>query len=145
MNKSVLRRARAWLCCALLAACMSAMAGERGKGRDFPELSMQITFEVREILMRHGMPLGHEGENPWFSVTPLLNFVGVGEVYYLLYLDSMHEVPQAARMEIVEYCMRLHESVGGGEYMRLQMRATPRQRALLRSRPAFELVLSDMR
>ena len=145
MNQSVLRRGRVWLCCVLLAASTSAMAGERGRAGDFPELSMQIAFEVREILMRHGMPLSQDGEDPWFSVQPLLNFVGVGEVSYLLYLDRMNEVPLAARMEIVEYCMRLHEAVGGREYIRLQMRATPRQRALLRSKPDFELVLNDVR
>lgn len=145
MNRSVLLRGRVWLCCALVAVCLPAMAGERGKAGDFPELSMQIDFEVREIMMRHGLPLSHEGDNPWFSVTPLLNFVGVGEVSYLLYLDRMNEVPMAARMEIVEYCMQLHQAVGGREYIRLQMRATPRQRALLRSKPDFELVLNDVR
>ncbi|MDX5363535.1 MAG: hypothetical protein LPJ91_05210 [Pseudazoarcus pumilus] len=145
MKQTVLRWGRIWLCCALFAACLPAMGGERGKAGQFPELSMQIAFDVREIMIRHGMPLSHEGEDPWFSVQPMLNFVGVGEVSYLLYLDRMNEVPMAARMEIVEYCMRLHESVGGREYIRLQMRATPRQQALLRPKPDFELVLNDVR
>ncbi len=145
MKQSVLRRGHVWLCCALLVVCMPTMAGEREEARAFPELSMRIAYEVREILMRHGMPLSHDGEDPWFSVQPLLNFVGVGEVSYLLYLDRMNEVPLAARMEIVEYCMRLHEAMGGHEYIRLQMRATPRQRTLLPPKPDFELVLNDVR
>lgn len=141
----MLRRLRAGLCCALFAVCLPAAAGAPGERPVHRELSERIAFDVREIMLRHGMVVSHEGEDPWFSVAPLLNFIGVGEVYYLLYLDRMHEVPLAARMEIVEYCMRLHDSLGGGEYIRLQMRATPRQRALLRSKPEFELVLSDVR
>lgn len=141
----LLRCLRAGLCCALFAVCLPLAAGVPGERQEHRELSAQIMFDVGEILIRHGMPVSHEGENPWFSVAPLLNFVGVGEVYYLLYLDRMNEVPLGARMEIVEYCMRLHASMGGGEYIRLQMRATPRQRALLRPKPDFELVLNDAR
>jgi hypothetical protein len=57
----------------------------------------------------------------------------------------MHEVPLAARVEIIEYCIKLHEARGRYDYMRLQMRASPRQATLMRPKPEFELVLSDAR
>jgi len=141
----LLRRLRACLCGALLAAWLPAVAGTHGDGPASPELSDRIESDVRQILARHGLPLAEQGDNPWFAVRPVLSFVGVGEVSYLLYLDRMDEVPLAARAEIVEYCMRLHESMGRGEYIRLQMRATPRQRTLFPPQPDFELVLSDVR
>lgn len=146
MDQSVmLRRLRKGLCCALLTVCLPAVAGVQGERPAQPELSERIALDVREILIRHGMPLAQEGDNPWFSVKPMLNFVGVGEVSYLLYVDRMHEVPLAARMEIVEYCVRLHEAGGRHEFMRLQMRASPRQATLLRPKPEFELVLGEAR
>ena len=146
MDRSILlRRWRAWMCCALLAACLPAAAGTHGDRPASPELSERIAFDVREILVRHGLPLAQDGDNPWFSVKPMLNFVGVGEVSYLLYVDRMHEVPLAARMEIIEYCLKLHEARGRYDHLRLQMRPTPRQATLLRPRPEFELVLGDGR
>lgn len=137
---------RVWLCSALLAVSLPALAGVYGDQRPiWPMLSDRIEHDVREIMIRHGMPLSHEGEDPWFSVRPVLNLVGVGEVSYLMYLDRMNEVPLAARIEIIEYCMRLHETRGRHDYMRLQMRAAPRQTTLLRPKPEFELVLGDAR
>lgn len=138
---------RVWLCSALLVVSLPAAAGMYGARppAPLPMLSERIEHDVREIMMRHGMPLSQEGEDPWFSVRTVLNLVGVGEVSYLLYLDRMNEVPLAARIEIIEYCMRLHEARGRNEYMRLQMRTTPRQQTLMRPKPEFELVLGDSR
>lgn len=137
------RSLRTLVVCVMLGMAASAAFGWQADRSPPRPMSERITHEVREILIRHGMPIEHEGDNPWFSMITVLDLIGTGEQSFLLYLDRVDEVPLAARVEIIEYCMRLHEASGRHQYLRLQMRSTPRQATLLRARPDFELVFND--
>jgi hypothetical protein len=106
-------------------------------------LSERIEQDVGGVLGRHGLTDAESGARPWFTLHTALDLVGFGGVFYLLELHRVGEVPLAARMEIIEYCMRLHAE-GGVSYLRLQMREGPRVASLFPPRPAFEMVIGSL-
>lgn len=145
LKKGMLSRLCAWITCALLAGFVpvsGAQMADRDERSAFFSAPERIAFDIREILIRNDMPISHEGENPWLEITPKLDLIGTGDVLYLLSVNRMEEIPLAARMEIIEYCMRLHKKREWSNYLRLQMRSSPRQTGLLLPKPDFELVLS---
>lgn len=47
-------------------------------------------------------------------------------------------------MKIIEYCMKLHESRGRRETIRLEMRTEPFKPGFFKPKPYFELILNNM-
>ena len=143
MSTRFMRRlACATTLCAMLAALATApaAAGQPPSGTD---LSERIDRDIGAVLGRHGLVFDDSELGSWFTLRIGVDLVGIGEVFYLLELHRVDEVPLAARMEIIEYCMRLHAE-RGVPFLRLQMRAGPRQATLLPPRPAFEMAVGSL-
>lgn len=83
-------------------------------GYPYPELIDRIAPEVREILIKHGMAVRHDRENGWFywSARP-------GK--YTIIFFRADEIPQAAKLETIRYCMDLYEERGRKERFRIKM------------------------
>ena len=83
-------------------------------GHPYPDLLPHIAHEVREILMKNGMPVRHDGESPWskFSGVP-------GD--YTIYFYLADEIPQAAQLDTIRLCMDLYEQRERKERFRIEM------------------------
>jgi hypothetical protein len=114
-----------------------------GPGQPGETLSERVERDIAAVLGRHGLAAGDSAANPWLTLRTGIDLVGIGEVFYLLELHRIDEVPLAARVEIIEYCMRLHDEAGV-PYLRLQMRPGPREATLLPPRPAFEMAVGSL-
>ncbi len=144
MDTGNLRRlACATALCAALAVLATAPVAAAGQPSSGTDLSERIDQDIGAVLGRHGLGLEESGVNSWFTLRTGVDLVGIGEVFYLLELHRVDEVPMAARMEIIEYCMRLHAE-HGVPFLRLQMRSGPRQATLLPPRPAFEMAIGSL-
>lgn len=135
-----LMKSSAILLLAFMWLSMDAFAGKH----PYQELTDHLARDVREILIKHGMPVRHDRGNPWFSLSAGTDAWIGGKPAYALYLYETHEVPQAAQVEIIEYCMKLHESRGRRETIRLQMRTEARAPGLFKPKPYFALILNNM-
>jgi hypothetical protein len=106
-------------------------------GYPYPELINRINPEVREILITHGMAVRHDRENPWVY--------GMGRPgKYTIIFFRADEIPQAAKLETIRYCMDLYEERGRKERFRIKMyRETITERNKLFSgvKPFFELTI----
>lgn len=129
------------LCAAL--ALLSAMPVAAGQPSSGPDLSERIDQDIGAVLGRHGLLADESTLGSWFTLRTGVDLVGIGEVFYLLELHRVDEVPLPARMEIIEYCMRLHAE-HGVPFLRLQMRSGPRQTTLLPPRPTFEMAFGSL-
>lgn len=133
---------RAGVLCVALALFTPVPASAAGASPS-AMLSERIEQDIGAVLGRHGLTDAGSGASPWFTLRTGLDPVGFGGVFYLLDLHRMDEVPLAARMEIIEYCMRLHAE-RGVPYVRLQMREGPRTASLFPPRPDFEMVIGSL-
>lgn len=97
----------------LLMGMLCPLEAHAGKG-PYPELIDQITDDVVDILIKHGMPLRHGRENPWFW-----HASSTGN-YTLLFYQA-DEIPQEAVLEIIQYCMNLYEKTGRSNKFRVLM------------------------
>lgn len=84
-----------------------------GKGA-YPELRDQIVDDVKNILIKHGMPVRHDRENPWFW-----HASSAGN--HKLSFYQADEVPQEAIIEVIRYCMNLYEKRGRSEKFKILM------------------------
>lgn len=144
MSTRFMRRfVRATALCAALAILAAAPVAVAGQPPSATDLSERIDRDIGAVLGRHGLGLDESGVKSWFTLRTGVDLVGIGEVFYLLELHRVDEVPLAARLEIIEYCMRLHAE-HGVPFLRLQMRSGPRQATLFPPRPTFEMAVGSL-
>lgn len=80
----------------------------------YPELLPHIAHEVREILIKHGLPVKHDRENGWSY------FEGIPG-RYTIYFYQADKIPQAAKIDTIRFCMDLYEEGGRKELFRIKM------------------------
>lgn len=73
-----------------------------------------IVYETVEILKRHGMPVAHDRELPWFYIS------GIPGSYTLSFYQA-DEIPQQAVLDSVKLCMEVYEQRGRKERFRIVM------------------------
>ncbi len=96
---------------------MQAQAGVHA----FRELEPKIAHDVRTILMKHGMPIRYDRGNEWFKISSgSTQWIG-GNPSFGLYFYRANEIPLAAKMEIIEYCMKLYEETDRQYEIRILM------------------------
>jgi len=80
----------------------------------YAELGPRLSHDIIEILKRHGMPVQHDREIPWYSIS------GIPEKY-TMYFSQADEIPLAAKVETIKYLMELYDERGRSEQYRLLM------------------------
>ena len=111
----------------------SAQAGKY----PYPELLPSISYEVVEILRKYGMPVQHEREDPWLKVDGIPG-------NYAIYFYQADEIPQAAKIETIKFCMDLYEKGGKKENFTIVMYQEKFEASLglfSRLKPFFKLTL----
>lgn len=82
-----------------------------GKGA-YPDPINQIVDDVKNILIKHGMPVRHDRENAWFKHAASTD-------NYKLSFYKADEVPQEAIIEVIRYCMNHYEKNGRSEKFKI--------------------------
>ena len=121
-----------------LGGALTAMAGKH----PYQPLGKEIGYTVIEILKKHGMPVYHDRENSWFYTSSGSDSWIGGNPSFGLHFYKGQEIPLEAQLEIIQYCMKLHESRGRKEIIRIEMRSQPFKPELFRPKPYFELTLN---
>lgn len=80
----------------------------------YAEFKDTVGYETVEILKRHGMPVAHDREDPWFHISGIPGS-------YTIQLNRSDEIPQAAVLDIVKLCMDFYEQRGRKERFRIVM------------------------
>jgi hypothetical protein len=93
-----------------LAIVPTAMAGIY----PYAEFKDTVSYEAKEILKKHGMPVAHDRESPWFAISGVPGS-------YTIWLYQSDEIPQPAVLEIVKLCMDFYEQRGRKERFRIVM------------------------
>lgn len=92
----------------LLVSSISFLQPAQAGKYPYPELLPSIAHEVREILIKHGMDVKQDRENPWPK------FDGIfGD--FTIYFYQADEIPQAAKIDTIQFCMDLYEKGGKKE------------------------------
>jgi hypothetical protein len=125
---------------AILAMMAFAPPAYPGK-HPYPELTHELAKGVRDILIRHGMPVRHDRGNPWLSLAAGADAWIGGAPKYTVYFDQTDEIPRAAQLEVIDFLMTLHASRGRRETIRLEMRRGVRTHTISMPKPDFELTL----
>ena len=113
-----------------------AVQAQAGKG-NYPGLVDKISYDVREILIKHGMSVRHDRENGWF-------YQSGSTGSYTISFFKADEIPLAAKLETIQYCMELYEEKKRKERFRIKMyRETLKEENRLFSgvKPFFELTI----
>lgn len=123
---------------ALLGPSVEAFAGKH----PYQELTDKFGHDIREILIKHGMPVRHDRGNPWFGLSAGTDAWIGGNPAYTIFLYQADEIPKEAKLEIIDYCIKLHESRGRKEFISIEMRLEERKHGLFKTRPYFDLNLN---
>lgn len=91
-----------WMFCSL--GVLSPVHVHAGKG-PYPVPMDKISADIVDILIKHGMPVKHDREDPWLKLA-----ASTGN--YKISFYQAEEVPQEAIIEVVRYCMNLYEKGG---------------------------------
>lgn len=83
-------------------------------GTGYPELSLRITHEIVEILIKNGVPARHDRNIPWAGISAVPG-------KYTINFYQTDEIPLAAQMETIEFFMNLYEERDRKERFRLKM------------------------
>jgi hypothetical protein len=110
----------------------------------YAEFKDTVSYETVEILKRHGMPVAHDREDPWFHISGIPGS-------YTIQLNRSDEIPQAAVLDIVKLCMDFYEQRGRKERFRIVMYRESHEEwrkslflgigALAGIKPYFELII----
>ena len=134
---------RAWQAILLMAIFFMSSVSFAGK-HPHREFGMQLSKQVKSILRKHNMPVYDDRENKWFKIASGSDRWIGGNPSYGLYFYEAHEIPIAAQLEIIEYCMKIHELRGRKEVIRIQMRTEPYIIQSREPKPYFEMILNCM-
>lgn len=99
----------------LLALTLLTMAQPAAAGK-YPYARFQDTvdYETIEILKKHGMPVTHDRELPWFYISGIPGS-------YTLKFHQADEIPQQAVLDIVKLCMDFYMQRGRKERFHVVM------------------------
>ncbi|MFP4517723.1 MAG: hypothetical protein ACLFNV_13095 [Desulfovibrionales bacterium] len=125
---------------AFMGLIMPSFAGKH----PYQELTDKIVDDIKIILRKHDLPVYHNKENRWLKYSAGTDSWIGGSPAYGLYLYEAYAIPLEAQMEIIEYLVKLHESRGRRETIRLQMRMEAFKPGLFKANPYFEMILNDM-
>ncbi len=103
----------------------------------YPDLIDRITYEIIEILKKHGLPVERNKDNPWIACSAVPG-------KYTIYYSQADEIPYAAKIETILYFMKIYEERGRVERFRLKMyRETEAEQRRLFSgiEPYFEMTI----
>ncbi|WP_322520827.1 hypothetical protein SR882_08535 [Guyparkeria halophila] len=122
----------------------TAMAGKY----PYAEFKDTVDYEALEILKKHGVPVAHDRESPWFAISGVPGS-------YTIWLYQSDEIPQPAVLEIVNLCMDFYEQRGREERFRIVMYRESQEEwrkslflgigALAGIKPYFELTIGRKR
>jgi hypothetical protein len=125
------------------AICIGTTATTVAGIHAYPELGPKIAYSVVDILIKHGMPMQHDREDKWFRIgSGATRWIG-GSPSYTVYLYEAHEIPLAAQVEIIDYCLRLYASTGHKNEIHIEMRTEAFEPKLFKPTPYFELILKS--
>lgn len=109
-----------WLALIMTAGMGWALQAQAGV-HAFRELEPKIDRAVTTILMKHGMPVRYDRENEWFKISSgSTQWIG-GDPSFGLYFYRANEIPLAAKVEIIEFCMKLYEDTDRQNEIRILM------------------------
>jgi hypothetical protein len=111
----------------------------------YQPLGHEISHTVIEILKKHGMAAYHDRVCPWFYYSSGSDSWIGGTPLIELYFYKGHEIPLEAQMEIIQYCMKLHESRGRKEIIRILIRDESFNYRVSKPKPYFELSLNAIK
>ena len=99
----------------LLALTLLVMAQPAAAGK-YPYAKFQdtVAYETIEILKKHGLPVTHDRELPWFYISAIPGS-------YTLKFHRADEIPQQAVLDIVKLCMDFYVQRGRKEYFHIVM------------------------
>ena len=118
----------------LILASLRSNAGKH----PYAELRSQIVEDVVEILIDHGMPIKRDREDPWFRHSFVPNS-------YVIYLYQEDQIPIEAKVDIIRYCMLLHENRRRRDEFKILMFREKFEPKLFQAKPSFELILRGER
>lgn len=99
----------------LLALTLLVMAQPATAGKHpYPEFRDTISYEAVEVLKKHGMPVTHDRDQPWFAISGIPGS-------YTIWLYRSDEIHQQAVLDIVKLCMDFYEQRGRKESFRIVM------------------------
>lgn len=128
--------------CMILIICLSGTVIANAGKHPYQQLGPEISHTVKEILKKHGMPVDQNKDNGWFKMNVGADSWIGGNPMFLLRLYKSHEIPIAAQLDIIQYCMKLHESRGRKEIIRIEIRVEPWKIKMNKPKPFFELTLN---
>jgi len=105
----------------------------------YSEFTFTISNDIIEILIKHEIPARHDRDTPFFGIS------GAPGKYTVNYYQA-DEIPFAAKMETIQYFIRLYEEKGRNERFRLNMyRETKEKRRQFFSgaKPFFEMTIGE--
>ena len=124
-----------------LCITLTANAGKH----PYQPIGREISYNVIEILKKYGIPVKHDRGSKWYrSSQGSDSWVG-GTPSLGVHLYNGLKIPHAAQMEIIQYCMKLHESRGRREIIRITIRKEFFEPLLIKPKPYFELTLDIMK
>lgn len=97
----------------LLLLCMIAPNLWAGK-YPYAEFKDTVAYEAIEVLKKHGLPVSHDRELPWFYIS------GIPGSYTLSFYQS-DEIPQQAVLDIVRLCIEFYGQRGRKERFHMVM------------------------
>lgn len=78
----------------------------------YAEFKDTVGYEAKEILKKHGLPVAHDRESPWFAISGIPGS-------YTVWLHKSDEIPQQAVLDIMKLCMDFYEQRGRKEHFRI--------------------------
>jgi len=99
-----------------------------------PDLIFKISKDTIDILIKHGMPVRHDRENPWYKNSAIPNL-------YIIFLYQEDDIPLQAKVDIIHYCMTLYEKRGRKDEFKILMYREKFEPRLFKPKPSFELKL----
>lgn len=94
----------------LLAMAQHAVASKY----PYAEFKDTVAYEAIEVLKKHGMPVSHDRELPWFYISGIPGS-------YTIWLYQSDNIPTQAVLDIVKLCLDFYVQRGRKELFRIVM------------------------